>query len=217
MNDWVLPEIRCWTTLRLGALLCSLVLSGCIPTISTFYDIAGAGEKRYTAGCSMNTETDLSIHLTNSTDVVFWGPAARKSTHQMILSIMITVSGDEVVLLTKPAIEITSKEAKSPLLSSVTTIRRAGALSSPSCDPPEGSVYQTPDEPMRRMPGTYHSRPITDSVFVIDVPIPGNQDEFSVQVGPVKVDDKIVEIPAVHFVRKTKGQLVGAFSGSTIG
>jgi hypothetical protein len=43
-----------------------------------------------------------------------------------------------------------------------------------------------------------HAQPVTDSVFVIDVPIPGNPAEFSIQVAPVKVDGKLVEIPAVQ-------------------
>jgi hypothetical protein len=201
------------------AIVCLLTfgMAGCVPTISSFYDINGAGDKRYTAGCSMSTEANLSIALTNTTNVVFWGPANRKPSDQQILSIIITVSGNEIVSLTQPIVEVTSKGAKQPLAIPVTTIRRAGALSSPSCNPPEGSVYQAPDESMRRALGTYHSRPIEDSVFVMDINIPGNPNEFSVRAPPVKIDDKIIAIPAVHFVRKTKAQLIGAFSGSTIG
>jgi hypothetical protein len=192
-------------------------MAGCIPTVSSFYDISGPGDKRYIAGCSMNTEANLSITLTSATNIVFWGPANRAPSNQKRLSIMFTVSGNEVLSLTEPIVEVTSEEAKEHLAIPVTTIRRTAALSSPSCNPLEGSVYQAPDELMRRTPGIYHSRAIEDSVFVLDVDIPGNPNEFSVRVPPVKIDDKIMEIPVIHFVRKTKAQLIGAFSGSTIG
>jgi hypothetical protein len=201
------------------AIVCLLTfgIAGCIPTVSSFYDINGPGDKSYTAGCSMSTEANLSMTLTNTTNVVFWGPANRNPSDQKILSIIFTVSGNEIVSLTQPIVEVTTNAAKEPLAIPVTTIRRTGALSSPSCNPMDGSVYQAPDEPMRRVLGTYHSRPVEDSVFVVDINIPGNPNEFSVRVPPVKVDDKIIEIPTVQFVRKTKAQLIGAFSGSTIG
>lgn len=201
------------------AIVCLLTLgiSGCIPTVSSFYDISGPGEKRYTAGCSMSTEASLSMALTNTTSVVFWGPAHRKPSDQKLLSIIFTVSGNEIVSLTQAIVEFSTPGAKEPLAIPVTTIRRTGALSSPSCNPVAGAVYQTPDEPMRGMPGTYHGRAIEDSVFVMDIRIPGSPNEFSVSVPPVKVDDKIIEIPTIQFVRKTKAQLIGAFSGSTIG
>ena len=54
-------------------------------------------------------------------------------------------------------------------------------------------------------------------MFVVDIDIPGNPNEFSVRVPPVKIDDEIIAIPAVHFVRKTKAQLIGFFSGSATG
>ena len=201
------------------ALVCLLTfgVAGCIPTISSFYDISDPGDKRYSAGCSMNTEASLSVTLTSATNIVFWGPASLAPSNEKHLNIMFTVSGNEVLSLTEAIVEVTSEAAKKPFRIPVTTIRRTAALSSPSCTPLQGSSYQAPDDLMRRTPGMYHSQAVVDSVFVLDVDIPGSPNEFSVRVPPVKIDDKVIEIPVVHFVRKTRAQLIGAFSGSTIG
>jgi hypothetical protein len=70
---------------------------------------------------------------------------------------------------------------------------------------------------MHRKLGTYHAHPFEHSVFVMDNNIPGNPNEFTVTLPAVKIDDEIIAIPAVHFVRRTKAQLIGAFSGIAIG
>jgi hypothetical protein len=67
-------------------------------------------------------------------------------------------------------------------------------LNSPSCDPPAASVYQQPQEPMHRMPGTLYEDPVTDSVFVIDIAVPNNPGEFTVQLVPVLVEGKLITL-----------------------
>jgi hypothetical protein len=53
------------------------------------------------------------------------------------------------------------------------------------------------------MPGTLYGDPVTDSVFVIDVAVPDNPSEFTVQIAPVLIDGKRVEVTAVQFLRKS--------------
>jgi hypothetical protein len=53
---------------------------------------------------------------------------------------------------------------------------------------------------MHRMPGTLYGDPVTDSVFVIDIAVPKNADEFTVKLAPVLVNGKLVDIPAVTFL-----------------
>ena len=121
---------RAWdgrvTTCAIACLL-TFVITGCVPTISSVYDIDGAGDKRYTAGCCMSTEANLSIPLTSTTNIVFWGPANRKPSNQLILSIIVTISGNEAVSLTQSIVEVTSTGAKEPLAIPITAIRRADA------------------------------------------------------------------------------------------
>jgi hypothetical protein len=128
-------------------------LSGCIPTISRYYDIIGQGDKRLTAGCSMNVEADLSIRLSDSVNVVFWGPAERKSLHQTILSVGVTIMDDTAVSLSNPVVWVTAKRATAEF--PIGTIHRAAAVVSPSCEPPRDSEYKAPTELMRRVPGVY--------------------------------------------------------------
>jgi hypothetical protein len=117
-----------------------------------------------------------------------------------------------VVTLTRPEVTITSKAYATPRVIPVTTIRRANTVISPSCDPPAVSAYQSPNEPMRRMPGTLYGEPVIDSVFVIDVGVRGNPAEFTVQLPPVLVNDNLIDVPPVKFVLKSSvyfpGQLM---------
>ena len=76
-------------------------------------------------------------------------------------------------------------------------------MNSPSCDPPAASVYQPPNEPMHRMPGTLEGEPVTDSVFVIDIAVPNDPGEFTLQLAPVLVNDRLVDVPAVTFLRNS--------------
>jgi len=46
-------------------------------------------------------------------------------------------------------------------------------------------------------------RPVTDSIFVIDVAVPDNPSEFTVRLPPVLVNDVLVDVPAVTFLRKS--------------
>jgi hypothetical protein len=110
---------------------------------------------------------------------------------------------EEVVSLTKPQVTITSNAYATPRDIRLTTIRRASVLNSPSCDPPEASVYQRPTEPMHRMPGMLYGDPVTDSIFVIDIAAPDNPAEFTVQLPPVLVNGVLVDVPAVTFLRKS--------------
>jgi hypothetical protein len=55
---------------------------------------------------------------------------------------------------------------------------------------------------MHRMPGTLYGDPITDSVFIIDIAVPGNPSEFMLQLAPVSVNGVLVDVPAVTFLRK---------------
>jgi hypothetical protein len=86
----------------------------------------------------------------------------------------------------------------------ITTIRRSTVVRSHSCDPPAASVYQQPNEPMHRMPGTLYGDPVTDSVFAIDIVVPGNPSDFTVQLSPVLINGKTVDVAAVTFLRKSR-------------
>jgi hypothetical protein len=83
------------------------------------------------------------------------------------------------------------------------SLRRSFPLRSCPSDPPAASVYSLPNEPMHRMPGTLYGDPVTDSVFVIDIAVPKNPDEFTVKLAPVLVNGKHVDIPAVTFLRRS--------------
>jgi len=113
------------------------------------------------------------------------------------------LSNDEVVTLTKPEVIVTSKAYAAPKMIPITMIRRASRLNSPSCDPPAASVYQPPNEPMHRMPGTLYGDPVTDSVFVIDIAVPNNPGEFTLQLAPVLINGGLVDVPAVTFLRNS--------------
>jgi hypothetical protein len=56
---------------------------------------------------------------------------------------------------------------------------------------------------MHRMPGIRDGEPVTDSVFVIDIAVPDNPSEFTLQLPPVNIDGMLVEVPAVTFLRKS--------------
>jgi hypothetical protein len=149
-----------------------LLLTACVPMVSHEYDIKGLGDKSESGGCSPTTEVRLTTHLTPATAVLFWGSVERLHHSHRIVSVNITFSNDEVVSLPKPEVTIASKVYAAPKMIPITTIRRASRLNSPSCDPPEDSVYQQPNEPMHRMPGTLDGEPVTDSVFVIEIAVP---------------------------------------------
>jgi hypothetical protein len=184
-------------------LLLSLSLVGCVPMVSHEYDVKGQGDKSESGGCSPTTEVLLTTHLSPATAAVFWGSVERLHHSHRIVSISFTLSNDEVVTLGKREVEITSTAYSSPRTVPITTVRRAANLRSPSCDPPAASVYQQPDGPMHRMPGTLYGDPVTDSVFVIDIAVPGNPSEFTVQLPPVLIDGKTVDVAAVTFLRKS--------------
>jgi hypothetical protein len=170
--------------------------------VSHEYDIKGQGDKSESGGCSPTTEMRLTTHLTPATAVLFWGSVERLHHSHRIVSISFTFSNDEVVSLTRPEVTITSKAYATPLDIQITAIRRASRLNSPSCDPPAASAYQQPNETMHRMPGTLYGDPVTDSVFIIDIAVPGNPSEFMLQLAPVSVNGVLVDVPAVTFLRK---------------
>jgi hypothetical protein len=180
-----------------------LSFTACVPMVSYEYDVKGQGEKSESGGCSPTTEARLTTHLTPATAAVFWGSVERLHHSHRIVSISVIFSNDEVVSLTKPEVTITSKAYATPKVIPITTIRRASMLNSPSCDPPAASVYQQPNEPMHRMPGTLYGDPVTDSVFVIDIAVPNNPSEFTVQLAPVLINGIFVEVPAVTFLRES--------------
>ena len=56
---------------------------------------------------------------------------------------------------------------------------------------------------MHRMAGTLYGDPVTDSVFVIDIAVPNNPSEFTLQLAPVLINGMLVDVPAVTFLRKS--------------
>jgi hypothetical protein len=188
-------------------LLTCLCLSACVPVVSYEYDVKGQGDKSESGGCSPTTEVRMLVHLTNATSAMFWGSVERLHHSHRIVSISFIISNDDVLTLTKPAITITSKVYASPQVIPITTIRRASRVNSPSCDPPEDFVYQNPNEPMHQVPGKQKGDPATDSVFVIDLTVPDNPDEFTVQLAPVLIHGKPVAVPPVTFLRKSSVSL----------
>jgi hypothetical protein len=180
-----------------------LALTACVPVVSHEYDVKGQGDKSESGGCSPTTEVLLTTHLTPATAAVFWGSVDRLHHSHRIVGISFTFSNDEVVSLTKPEAEIASQAYATVRVIPITTIRRSTVVRSPSCDPPAASVYQQPTEPMHRMPGTLYGDPVTDSVFVIDIAVPNNPGEFTVQLAPVLVNGVLVRVPAVEFLRKS--------------
>ena len=190
-------------TAKRTVLLMCLALPACVPVVSHEYDIKGQGDKSESGGCSPTTEVRLTTHLTPATDAVFWGSVERLHHSHRIVSISFVLSNDEVVSLSRPEVTITSKTYAAPKMIPITTIRRASRLNSPSCDPPEDSVYQQPNESMHRMPGTLDGAPVTDSIFVIDIAIPDNPSKFTLQLAPVLVNNMLVAVPAVTFLRNS--------------
>ena len=186
-----------------GVVLMCLSITACVPMVAHEYDVKGQGDKSESGGCSPTTEARLTTHLTPATTVLFWGSVERLHHSHRIVSISFMLSNDETVSLTKPEVTITSKACAAPNLIPITTIRRASRLNSPSGDPPAASVYQLPNEPMHRMPGTLEGEPVTDSVFVMDIAIPDNPGEFTLQLAPVRVNGMLVDVPAVTFLRKS--------------
>jgi hypothetical protein len=182
---------------------CLSGLTACVPMVSHEYDVKGQGDKSESGGCSPTTEARLTAHLTPATAVLFWGSVERLHYSHRIVSISFMLSSDEVVSLPKPEVTITSKAYASPRDIPITTVRRASRLNSPSCDPPEDSVYQQPNEPMHLMPGTLDGEPVTDSVFIIDIAIPDNPSEFMLQLAPVWVNGKRIDVPAATFLRNS--------------
>jgi hypothetical protein len=178
-------------------------LIACVPVVSHEYDVKGQGDKSESGGCSPTTEVRLTTHLTPATAALFWGSVERLHHGHRIVSISFTFSNDDVLSLTKPEVTITSRAYATPREIPITTIRRASRLNSPSCDPPAASVYQQPNEPMHRTPGTLYGDPVTDSVFVIDIAVPDNPAQFTVQLAPVLIDGKLIDVPPVTFLRKS--------------
>ena len=178
-------------------------LAACVPMVAHEYDVKGQGEKSESGGCSPTTEVRLTTHLTPATAAIFWRSVERLNHSHSVVSISFTLSNDEVVSLTKPEVTIASKTYATPRMVPITTIRRASMLNSPSCDPPAASVYQQPNEPMHRTPGTLYGDPVTDSVFIIDIAVPENPGDFTVQLAPVLINGMLVDIPAVTFLRKS--------------
>ena len=185
------------------ACLCLSSLAGCVPVVSHEYDVNGQGDRSESGGCSPTTEVRLTTHLTPATAAVFWGSVERLHHGHRIVSISFTFSNDEVISLTKHEVTITSTAYTGPREIQITTIRRASRLNSPSCDPPAASIYQQPNEPMHRMAGTLYGDPVTDSVFVIDIAVPNNPSEFTLQLAPVLINGMLVDVPAVTFLRKS--------------
>jgi hypothetical protein len=183
--------------------LCFASLIACVPVVSHEYDVKGQGDKSESGGCSPTTEVRLTTHLTPATAALFWGSVERLHHGHRIVSISFTFSNDDVLSLTKPEVTITSRAYATPREIPITTIRRASRLNSPSCDPPAASVYQQPNEPMHRTPGTLYGDPVTDSVFVIDIAVPDNPAQFTVQLAPVLIDGKLIDVPPVTFLRKS--------------
>jgi hypothetical protein len=184
------------------ACLAALILAGCIPVVSHEYSIEGQGDKSASGGCSLTTETLLTTHLTPDSSVVFWGPVERLHPSRRILSISFVFSNDEAALLTKPEVLVSSKSNAIPRAVPISTVRRSSKLRSPSCDAPEDSAYQPPSELMHRMPGNLDGESVTDSVFSIYIVLSGAPGQIKVELPPVSIDGKLVDIPAVTFVRK---------------
>jgi hypothetical protein len=187
----------------LGVLLGTLVLTACVPMVSHQYDVKGPGDKSESGGCSPTTEVLLTTHLTPSIAAVFWGSVERLHHSHRIISTNFTSSNDDVVTLTKPEVKITSKVYSSPRVVTIGTVRRSSVMSSPSCDPPENSTYQQPSEPMRFMPGALNGNPVPDAVFVIDIAVPNNPREFTIELPPVMINGILTKVPAVTFLRKS--------------
>jgi hypothetical protein len=199
--------LLCWINTRhrplvwKSILLMYLSLTACV--VSHEYDVTGEGDKSQSGGCSPTTEVMLTTHLTKTTAVVFWGSVERLHPSHRIVTLSFTFTDDEVASLTKPEVTLTSEAYATPQVIPITTIRRASGLNSPSCDPPAASVYQRPDQPMHRMPGTLYGDAVTDSIFVVNVAVPGNPAEFTIQLPPVKVNDKPIDVTPVKFLRKS--------------
>jgi hypothetical protein len=196
-----LPKSMSDLTFITAIVLLAMTLTACVPIVSHQYDVRGQGEKSESGGCSPTTEVRLTTQLTPATAVLFWGSVERLHHSHRIISISFTFSNDEVVSLSKPEVRITSKAYATPREIPITTIRRAFTLNSSSCDPPAASVYQHPEEPMHRMPGKLYGDPVTDSVFVIDIAVPDNPTEFTVQLPPVLMNGKTIDVPPVTFLR----------------
>jgi hypothetical protein len=186
-------------TAALALALCFSARTACVPVVSYEYDVEVQGVKSESGGCSPTTEVLLTQHLTPTTSVVFWGSVERLHHSHRIVSVSFKLSGDDLVTLTKPEVEITSKAYATPRLVPITTVRRSSAMSSPSCDPTDGSTYQNPNEAMRRLAADT----ATTAIFVIDFQVPENPAEFTIRVAPVMINGKSNEVPAVKFLRKS--------------
>jgi hypothetical protein len=179
------------------SLLGVLALTACVPVVSYQYDIKGQGDKSESGGCSPTTEVLLTTHLTTATSVVFWGSVERLHDSNRIVSISFTFSKDEVLTLTKPEVTIESATYSNPKVVPITTVRRSSRIGSPSCDPPDESEYQPPNQPMDR------TRDPLNSVYVIDIAVPNNPPDFTIHFPHVQLDGKQIDVPAVTFVRKS--------------
>jgi hypothetical protein len=141
----------------------NLLLSGCVPVASNYYDINGVGDKRIFTGCAMKMEAEMKTQLTDGIGLIYWGSANHESAGRAI-SINFTIAGSEVIQLTKPTVEITTGGSMIPLEIGIETV-------------------------------------------------PGNPKIF-VQIPPVKVDDRVIDVPPVRFVHKESVHAVGAFTGA---
>src|ERR1700733_11738443 len=148
----------------------------------------GQGDRSESGGCSPSTEVRLTTQLTPATAVVFWRSVERLHHSHQIASVSFTLSNDEVVSLFRPGVTVTSKIYARGYTIPITSIRRYSRLNSPSCDPPEDSAVQRPDQLLQRLPDQ-----AINSVFVIDIAVPDNPAEFTVQMSPVQVNGKMID------------------------
>ena len=179
-----------------------VLLTACVPVVSYEYDVKGQGDKSESGGCSPTTEVRLTTHLTRATDAVFWGSVERLHHSHRIVSISFTFTDDEAVYLTTPEVTVTSNAYAKPHVVPISGVRRSSRLNSPSCDPPDGSSFQRPDQPLRRMQAQ-DGDAATDSVFTIDIAVPDNPAQFTIQLSPVQVNGRIIEVPPVTFLRQS--------------
>jgi hypothetical protein len=179
-----------------------VLLTACVPVISHEYAVEGQGDKSSVSGCSQSAEVLVTMHPTRDVNVVFWNSDDRIRANHRIVSISFVLSNDDVIKFTKPEVLVSSKTNSIPSAVPIATIRRAQRLESPSCDPSADAIYQAPSEPMRPVPKIVNGEAGTDSVFVINIAVSGSPAQITVQLPPMLINDRNLEIPAVTFLRK---------------
>jgi hypothetical protein len=184
---------------QLVAVVVSILCTACVPVVSYEYDLEGQGVKSQSGGCSPTTEVLLTTQLTPTASVVFWDSVERLHHSHRIVSVSFKLSADDVITLTKPEVEITSKTYPTPRVVPITIIRRSPVMSSPSCDPPDESTDQNPNEAMRRLAADT----VATAIFVINLKVPDNPAEFTIRLPPLLMNGKEIAVPAVKFLRKS--------------